>query len=311
MKTLRNIFIVLMIAFNHLFAQNLMKDQDLVTVKSGAQYLGYIIEQQPGKLVKMYRPTQNDTISIQMEDIDKLTKIMVQTFSEKKKNKKDSVLMLGRFNNKKNIYQFSFGTVRYAQGEMNQPYRYMGGSIAYYRSFKNRYMPGLSVGVYGLSEESEEGNSVSGTYYYDYFKRQSHVMCFLMAENRFRLGKRYQNRRLTTMIGLNLGYVFDGRYGLEYTFSNGIYKQNYHETKNNFMLQTAFCFKVNPDNNSGFIIEPSITYYNPITKHDYHENEITIDPVTGDTESKRIVSKYLGYTRDFPLMLTFRLSYFF
>ena len=60
----------------------IQRDQDLVTLKNGTQYLGYIIEQKPGKHIKIFRPTVNDTVMAKMEDIDKLSKILIQSFSE-------------------------------------------------------------------------------------------------------------------------------------------------------------------------------------------------------------------------------------
>ena len=116
---MKNIFFILLsLAFiNNAFAQT-NSDQDLITLKNGYQYLGYIIEMQPGKSIKMYRPVKNDTIIINMEDVEIRSVVSgnVETAKEdseiksKQKNgiKKNETTGLNKFNNKLNINQFSF-----------------------------------------------------------------------------------------------------------------------------------------------------------------------------------------------------------
>lgn len=318
-KFLLLIFINLMLTCFSM-AQQLMKDQDLVTLKNGSQYLGYIVEQKPGVEIKMYRPTQNDTIVIHMEDIDKLTKILVKAYSEKKIKKNDSIISAGRYNNKKNIYQISFYNLFKQYNDVlsddayNSPVSLMGGSLAYYRNFNNRYMPGFSVSLNGAPYKDDNSGDYDTTYSAYSNQSQSRKMLLTtMIENRIRFGKVAQNKRLTTLVSLNIGYVFDftDSYQLSFNQTSLTRTQYTYETKNNFIIQSTFCLKINPDNNSGFILEPGIAYYNPITTVTFYESRfskfINDYPIFETTTN----AKPLGYTRDFPWMFTFRLSYFF
>jgi hypothetical protein len=77
---------------------------------------------------------------------------------------------------------------------------------------------------------------------------------------------------------------------------------DYEETKGSFMVQTNLAFKVNPDNNSGFMIEPGYAYYAPITKQ--YSNQVT----DGSGQNSSV---YLGYRLEPCHVFTFKLSYFF
>ena len=59
----------------------------------------------------MYRPNQNDTVSVNLEDIDKITKVMVNPNATAKEKKKDSTMTTGRYNNKNVLNERSGGQV--------------------------------------------------------------------------------------------------------------------------------------------------------------------------------------------------------
>jgi len=238
------------------FAQAPAKDQDLISLKNGYQYLGNIVEQQPGKFIKLYRPTQNDTVIIKMEDVEKLSKIFIQTFSEKKRTKKDTTLKIGRFNNKKNIYHFYYS---YYRGDVYSNVN--GFGLSYSRSFNNNYFAGLSCN--GFINQTK-GNGVRYTSVSQYKNKTEYNIYYtvnqfqLLFENKFRISFwKPQNKRITTLLGVNVGYVFDYTTGL----SSYPYEYVYEKAVGGFIHQVSLAFKVNPDNNSGFIIEPGCSVY--------------------------------------------------
>ena len=296
MKT--NYFILLILLLNVvlIFAQDPQRDQDLITLKNGYQYLGYVVEQQPGKLIKIYRPTQNDTVIVNIENIDKLSKIMVQVFSEKKRSKSDTTLLIGRFNNKKNVYQFSY-IIFQNIGSSNYGSDFIQGfGATYYRNFNNKYYAGLGVNFFINRKNTVYSNPQSASSFittYSPYINENITQLQVMYENKFNLYFKPQKRRLMPQLGINAGYVFDSSTGKYIqTFNTNV---KYEKHKGNFIGQVTLAIKINPDNNSGFIIEPGYSYYNPIIKqYDSEQNGV-----------------YLGYVRRSPHLFTFRLSYFF
>ena len=259
------------------------RDQDLITLKNGYQLLGFIVEQQPGTAVKIFRPTQNDTITVKMEEIDKLSKIFVDTFSAQKMSKKDTSLIIGRFNNKKNVFQLSYLMVNGGQYYYGDALKGIG--IAYYRSIKNHYLVGLSTSIASFSNFDDYS-------YSNYTIRSTCIQ--LLVENKIRLSRRPQNKRFTALLGVNAGYVFDNSYVHTGIVSGDETYVQKIEYTGNYTLQANISFKVNPDNNSGFIIEPGIAMYQPRLKL-YNSD-----------------GAYLGYKQVANSgLLSLRLSYFF
>jgi len=302
MKIKKHIILALLLVSSGIgFAQKQTRDQDLLTLRNGFQYLGYIIEQQPGKLLKMYRPNQNDTVSVNLEDIDKITKVMVNPNATAKEKKKDSTMTTGRYNNKKNVFQFSYSVL----GFDDRPKFHHGGTFAYYRSFKNQYFMGFSAGFHTVSYNSiyYDTTGITGTIKNNY----KGILPVLMFENKFRVGGNHpQNKRLYILINANIGYVFDRSVHTE-EFSSDTdddFTRNSYEYAGNFIFNTGVNFKINPDNNSGFILEPGITYYRSYRK----EYFTRINKDTGDILVNR---SYQGYYKEFPLIFYFRLGYFF
>ncbi len=297
MKMKYTLLVSLLFSMITLHAQ-IQRDQDLVTLKNGTQYLGYIIEQKPGKHIKIFRPTVNDTVMAKMEDIDKLSKILIQSFSEKKIESSDTIIETGRYNNKKNVFQFSFAS-NYCDHYGDKFIK--GISMAYYKNYNNKYYVGIGTTLF-MNQKNDK-------LIYDETLKQpvsveKNIQQFqILIENKLRLSRKYQNRRLTTLLGVNAGYAFE-KTTAEFPYSP-LYKANsvqYEENKGNFIVQTTLAFKVNPDNNSGFIIEPGYAFYSPVVKQ-YNMR-------LNDASSSQI-GNYLGYRKEACHLFTFRLSYFF
>jgi hypothetical protein len=290
------IFFTLLVCTN-VFSQT-KRDQDLVTLKNGNQFLGYIIEQKPGKTIKLYRPTVNDTVTVQMAEIDKLTKIFVESFADKKIETTDTIIETGRFNNKKNVYQISYAA-HFCEGYGNN--FVTGFSAAWYHSFNNKYFAGFSATIF-----QNQANTL------DIYDRTAEAVITLdktinqaqfMFENKFRLSRKPQNKRITTLFGVNVGYVLDNsRTDYPSRSVQNIYDVNYETSKGSFMFQTNLQFKVNPDNNSGFAVEPGYAYYAPIIRQ-YASN---VTDASGEP-----LGIYLGYRLEKCHIFTLKIGYFF
>ena len=59
--------------------------KDKITLKDSSEHIGYIIEQVPGKEIKLYDPLKLDTIVIKMNNVLRLNKM----FDEKQLRSKD------------------------------------------------------------------------------------------------------------------------------------------------------------------------------------------------------------------------------
>jgi len=81
--------IIALVLYCQLSAAQLPSELDKVTLNNGEEHIGYIIEQMPGKHIKLYRPEENDTLTVTMEDITKLNKL-ISGISKKKKVKDGS-----------------------------------------------------------------------------------------------------------------------------------------------------------------------------------------------------------------------------
>jgi hypothetical protein len=281
---------ILMLLVTQVVPAQMTRDQDLVTLKNGYQVLGYIIEQQPGKVIRIYRPEANDTVETKMEDISKLNKIWVETYATKEVSTveaKDSI-EFGRYNNKRNVI---LASTMWQVVDIEYSAR-KGIGLGYYRSFNNRYWLGLSS--YFLKKQNPSPNyaGVDETKM-DFALKQMHFNI----ESKWRLALRQQNRRLTTLLALNAGYVMDQTT----TRYEGVVDPlgiRYEEATDGFMFQTGLAFRINPDNNSGFIIEPGYSYF--------PQNIRQYNGLKGDDNTY-----YLGHKRVVNHMFTLKLGYFF
>jgi hypothetical protein len=295
---MKHLILIIILISGYGVSAQVKRDQDLITLKNGNQMLGYIIEQKPGKTIKIFRPSVNDTVLVQMNEIDKLTKVFVESFSDKKIDETDTIIETGRYNNKLNCYQFSY-VAHLSEGYGDN--FITGFSVAWYRSFDNKYYAGASLTVFQNQANLSTVYDKSSEKVIELDRTINQYQ--LMFENKFRLSLRPQNKRLTTLFGANVGYVFDNSEA-QYP-RRSIYNQyyvDYEETKGSFMVQTNLAFKVNPDNNSGFMIEPGYAYYAPITKQ--YSNQVT----DGSGQNSSV---YLGYRLEPCHVFTFKLSYFF
>lgn len=268
----------------------IQRDQDLVTLKNGYQILGYVIEQEPGKLIRVYRPDENDTVVAQMTEISKLTKIWVQTFSGKTMDDAPSpdTIEFGRFNNKRNIFSVNY---TWLQRDIETRSR-RGLGLAYYRSFNNIYWGGFSANIFSRQDPNPNYADLDeSTRNHEFSQVQ------FLFENKVRLSLRPQNKRLTTLLGFNVGYVFDGTES-DFKSTENPLDVEFEDYRDGFMLQTALALRVNPDNNSGFMIEPGYTLFpqNVMQYADVMNNEPQV---------------YLGYRRQVNHLFTLKIAYFF
>jgi|GEM_PF-4419929 hypothetical protein len=281
-----NIIAFILLLSSALHSQ-IQRDQDLVTLKNGYQILGHIIEQQPGKLIKIYRPEMNDTIETKLEDVTKLNKILVQSFSEKKVETLDSI-QFGRYNNKKHVFMASY-VVQVRDIEQHER---KGVGLAYFHNFNNQYWGGVSSSIFRRQNPKPSFGDVRSANA-DFSLSQVQ----LMFENKLRLSMRQQNKRLTTMLAVNVGYIFDqSRNSFDQT--KDPLDAEYEDFSNGFAFQTGIAFRINPDNNSGFLIEPGFTYYAQ------HVKEYSGHPDGSETV-------YLGFHRQANSLFTLKLGYFF
>ncbi len=281
---------ILLILTNVLCYAQMQRDQDLVTLKNGYQILGYVIEQEPGKLIRVYRPDENDTVVANMTEISKLTKIWVQTFAVREIEEKvrPDTLDFGRFNNKRNVFSINY---TWQQLDVETKSR-KGLGLAYYRSLNNRYWLGLSSTFFSnQNPDPKYSEMLDKTTRFEFSQIQ------IMFENKLRLSLRPQNKRVTTLLALNLGYSFDNT-NASFEETNSTLDVEYEEYSGGFIFQTGLAMRVNPDNNSGFMIEPGYTLL-PQNVKQYSSAPESYDAV------------YLGFRRQINHMLTFKVAYFF
>jgi hypothetical protein len=283
-------FLILMSGINSL--AQLQRDQDLITLKNGYQILGYIIEQEPGKLIRIYRPDVPDTVVARYDEITKLTKIWVQTYSEKEVDETVietvDTIELGRYNNKKNVFHATY----MLQVHNEEALERKAFGLGYFKSFENKYWGGLSAYAFRkpnplfteLHDTGEQNKYIFSQFYF-------------MFENKFRLSHRPQNRRLTTLLSASAGYMVDLSTTTFLPTATEL-DVEYEKYSDGLVLHGGFCFRVNPDNNSGFMIEPGVTYAPQNVKQ-----------YSAPTDEPDAV--YLGYYRKPNASFTLKLSYFF
>jgi hypothetical protein len=264
-----------------------LRDQDLVTLKSGYQVLGYVIEQQPGKLIKVYRPDKNDTLDVPMTEVASLRKIWVQPFSEKEMDVQDTVLP-GRFNNKKHV--FNAGYVIHSRETERRERR--GVSLSWYRNYNNRCLTGVSVLIFGRQDTRQQ---IAGHTESNY--RHSLLQYHFLYSNQIRLGRQAQNRRVSTLLSIHTGRIWD-RSESFYDKDTSPLAVRYEDYKGGWTFQTGLALRINPDGQSGFMIEPGYALF---PQH--------VEQYTG--EKGRAGSLFLGTRRQVNQMASLKLSYFF
>ncbi len=291
MKLIPSIFVVLFsIMLNNTSGAQMQRDQDLVTLKNGYQILGYVIEQQPGKLIRVYRPEENDTVVARMDEINKLTKIWVQTYSELKiETPPQDTLRFGRFNNKKNVFAATY----VFQLRDIEKYARKGVGLGYYRNFNNHYWGGFSTCFFRKQDPNPKFSDVRAN-----DASQELMQYQFLFENKLRLSPLIQSNRLTTLLALNAGFVADFSRNKCIPTTSTALDVEYEESSGGFIFQTGLAFRINPDNNSGFMIEPGYTYYPQIVK------QYSANPKTAG-------GNYLGFYRQVNHLATLKLSYFF
>lgn len=286
---LKYLFLLFVITgIQHLRAQHRSEPMDLVTMTNGYQLLGKIIEQRPGIDLKLYREIEKDTLTLVQDSIEKIAVVDMSRFAEKKVTPKDTVLQSGRFNTKKNVYTISWNMSHnemYSLQGITPPdsVRHRAYAIdpsglgfGYMRSIRNTFFWGGSI---ALQVKLYERYSYFGdkSYYVD-----SWASFKMMLEAKLRLSRRPQSKRFTALLGLAAGdqFIGYGRTWYEYlgTISSGDDILPLHTTHllmvtnvHAFTVQSSLTLQVNPDNNSGFVIEPLIAYCRPVVRT-YYEN---------------------------------------
>lgn len=281
------VFSILFIGILKSTCAQIQRDQDLVTLKNGYQLLGYVIEQKPGKAIKVYRPLENDTMEVALSEISKLSKIWVQPFSEKKIEKRDSILP-GRFNNK--LVVFSLGYVM--QWKDIERHERRGLSFAMHRRINHRYHLGFNTLLFGCQNPEPQRSDYSGA-----IANHDFLQFHFLLSNQIRLGRKMQNQRFSMMINLQSGWIFDR----SKTYVNAVnepFSVRQENHKNGFTIQTSMAFRINPDNQSGFSIEPGYAFFPQ-----------QVEQFNGEPGIAGTV--YLGYRREINHLFSLKLSYFF
>lgn len=242
-------------------------DQRLITLHNGYQYLGYIVEQRPGKDLKLFRPAVNDTITVKLEDIEKVTRIAVKSIAPraaKAAGTSDTISRPPKFNNKKHVFQLSFLSGVVLNGITDPLGPSLGLGAGYYYSFKNRWFVGGSYQRYvGYSERFYPSNEFKPLVWYTNLN-------YAVVEGRMRITAKPQNRRMSTLVGIQAGYLMN-----DFTvfYNYGVYRESYYlEQVHNFVAGASMCFRINPDNNSGWSFEPMITSFRPRTTIRYYDS---------------------------------------
>ncbi|MGL4597833.1 MAG: hypothetical protein ACRCYO_09900 [Bacteroidia bacterium] len=290
------ILLLALLSIHTLIGQNKPEKMDMITLTNGYQLLGHIIEQRPGIDMKIYRPVENDTLTLVLDSVEKIAVVQVNRYAEKSVNEKDTTLNIGRFNNKKNVYGLAFVASSVAlpnnllksallDTSLFSPYimNPKGIGLSYYRSVHNTFFWGASMAFQGQRRYIYP-LTTSKSFYSD-----SYADFKFMLEGKVRLSGRAQTKRFTTLFGLGVGihrivaerfwhqanriivvidpgHIYDKGYDFEQS-------QKMEMFGNNLTVQTSLTFKINPDNNSGFTIEPMLAYCRPkltITHSDYN-----------------------------------------
>lgn len=273
-----------------LLSAQVERDQDLITLKNGYQYLGYVIEQQPGKLIKLYRAQENDTIAIALSDVAKLSKIWVKPFSEKmvEEEDRDSIIEIGRFNNKKNVFQVGYVMqFRDIEGRERR-----GASIGWQRNIKNRFLIGGNILIFGRQNPETRYAAYTAEE-----QRHDVLQYHFLVSSSFRFSAKPQTRRLSTWLNVNAGYIADLS-SSSYTSNSAPLEVQYEEAKDTWTLQTGVAFRLNPDTQSGFALEPGFCLYAQ-TRELYAAVPVGSPGI------------FVGTRRETLSMFTLKLSYFF
>ncbi|MCU0435246.1 MAG: hypothetical protein MUC87_17455 [Bacteroidia bacterium] len=245
------------VGFSKCYAQT-VPDKDLVTLRNGNQILGYVIEQRPGESISVYRPEMNDTVKVALEDVQKISKIMITILPNDSAKKIAPIAGKGRYNNKKNVFQFGYQYMALTSS-IDEDVEYLifdhilhGVCVSYFRNINNRYFPGISVSF---------ANKKAYTYAdrWQNYNELSYKKMLILIENKFRLSKKPQNFPMCFTAAFNIGFLRDKSF-LEDNRIYGYSRGSFYRYQNSFVAQTLFGFKINPDKKSGFILEIGVSW---------------------------------------------------
>lgn len=260
-------------------AQRRPQSMDLVTMTNGYQLLGKIIEQRPGIDIRLYRPVENDTLTLQQDSIEKIAVVQVNRFAEKKVNAKDTSLDVGRFNTKNNVYSISWimsDNVLRPQWGLEKPdstaywnywVRSNGLDLGYMRSIRNTFFWGGSIAV--MKKQLISYINDDPSYHYN-----SWGSIKVMLECKVRLSRRMQSKRFTVLYGLAAGdhlisYWRTYNHYITRVLPDGQQVSGFERSSlvslegHKLTVQSSLTLKINPDNTSGISIEPFFAYSRP------------------------------------------------
>lgn len=231
------------------------------------------------------------------------------TAQEVNETKKSNLKEAGKFNSKKNIYQFSVGGI--AGGVvMAKNYIAPGLSTSYYRSFNNKYLIGSSLSYFGITTTEKYQNISSSISTVEY--KQTDIT-IVMVETKMRMRNAPQNRRVSGFVGLSAGYIFNysTNANIGYNELSGEYissdnrPREFTQNMNSFVLKGSLDFRINTSKNTGFIFENSLSFYNHKTKKE--TLSLNYDTVNGYYRICDYETELLGLEG----FLTVKVGYFF
>lgn len=204
-------------------AQTTPAAADRVHLKSGQTHEGIIVEQKPGESVRLWRTASADTLTFEMEEIDRITKILTAPPGAAAAQTPPPVVVRCPFND----HPWTLG-VQFATGGGDYPA--FGLSAALLKRFPQQHAAlGLGIGYLG-QEGGGVGTiplTVQGT-----FEPASGLKGRLGAQTYLELGYSF-----------NLGdQYFDERAQTEVRYGNGLHLNAGLRFRVNILRNTALCF---------------------------------------------------------------------
>ena len=264
-------------AFGFIFSTvaygQLPNDKDVVTLKNGEQYVGYVFEQIPGLSIKMVRLIAQDTLTIPMSEVAKYSKLFATEYAirrdirkqnaasdtTKKHLAKTFILKLGlHVRGYYSVMNMQRSGYDLFQGMDSRSRAIIGGGLSLYKEVNSRIWLGVS---YNLNESK----------YWKYHNTDAEDASVFFHKNAWMIDGKYsvfsteKSSRLSVFIGAGVGYVLSRTYRWDYAqlgIENGDYSFTY---QNSVSFESSLQFLIKPFKNggSGLVIEPVYTYYNP------------------------------------------------
>jgi len=277
MKGLKKLTVSLILLFNSFatYAQ-LPNDKDVVTLKNGQEYIGYVFEQVPGSNLKMIRLFEKDTLSIPMDEVVKYSKL----FATKSAIRRD----LRKANNpidtsKKHVIrsflvdqdihiQGYFSLIHLTSGAFDlfgnfdsEPIQGIGLSIV--KGINLKYRVGLSAN-YHVKQRSDPGSLYYG--YTDAIATAVYDNLSVFVEGKYLLLQSKAKRKVNIFGGLGIGYSSHTPFTnyTDWTVS-GLGSRREYVYEDAVTIEASIQIIISPfkHRQQGFTIEPVWSFYNP------------------------------------------------